>query len=365
MADQPIRSFQVTPVPRAGFFGWLFGRVPRAAAFVELRNLLATTPCAQVRASDVTAALARVKLDCRQAVPELSGIFEHAVLLAALDHSLTEADRHGLQNLQRAFELTDAEAAAAIESAVGLIYERTMREALLDGIFTEAESARLAATATTLGMAPAQRQRLFDAVAAVAVQATFSSAAADRRLTEAEDAQIAALAKALGANMLQDADTQATVARYRLLAAVDAGSLPIVPVSILLQRGELCHFSGAAGMHEIRTVTRRVNYSGPTASIRIMKGLHWRIGSIAFQKVTTDVMTQLDTGTLYITSKRLFFDGSQRNRSLALGKITKFTVFKDGIQIEKDTGKDPYFVGAGDWELAGACLDAALGKLHK
>ena len=36
MADQPIRSFEVTPVPRVGFFGRLFGREPRAAAFVEL-----------------------------------------------------------------------------------------------------------------------------------------------------------------------------------------------------------------------------------------------------------------------------------------------------------------------------------------
>lgn len=353
------------PVPRAGFFGRLFGWVPRAAAFVELRNLLATTPCADVQASDVTAALARVRLDCRSAVKELTAIFEQAVLLAALDHNLTEADRHGLQNVQRAFQLTDAEAAAAVESAVGLIYERSMREGLLDSIFTEAESARLKAIATALGIAPEQSKRLFDAVAAVAVQAVFSGAVADRRLTGAEDGQIAALAKALDVNMLQDAETAAAVARYRLLAAVEAGSLPSVSVNILLQRGEVCHFSGAASMHEVRTVTRRINYSGPTASIRIMKGLSWRMGSLAFQKVTTDIMAQLDTGTLYITSKRLFFDGSQRNRSLALGKITKYTVFKDGLQIEKDTGKDPYFVGTGDWELAGACLDAALAKLHQ
>ena len=364
MADEPIWSFEVLPVPRAGFIGRLFGWVPRAAAFVEVRNLLATTPYEQVRASDVTAALARVKLDCRRAVAELAVIFEHAVLLAALDRSLTETDRRGLLVLQHAFQLTDVEAAAAIESAVGMIYERALREALLDNTFTDAERTRLTATATTLGMLPAQITRLFDAVAAAAVQATFASAVADRRLSQAEDAQIAALTSALGVNMLQDAETQAAVARYRLLAAVEAGSLPSVAVDILLQRGEVCHFSGAASMHEIRTITRRINYSGPTASIRIMKGLRWRIGSIAFQKVTTDVMTKLDTGTLYITSKRLFFDGSQSNRSLALGKITNYTVFKDGVQIEKDTGKDPYFVGAGDWELAGACLDAALNKLR-
>lgn len=39
MADQPIRSFEVTPLPRAGFFGPLFGRVPHAAVFVELLPL--------------------------------------------------------------------------------------------------------------------------------------------------------------------------------------------------------------------------------------------------------------------------------------------------------------------------------------
>ena len=197
MADEPIWSFEVLPVPRAGFIGRLFSWVPRAAAFVEVRNLLATTPYEQVRASDVTAALARVKLDCRRAVAELAVIFEHAVLLAALDRSLTEADRRGLLVLQHAFQLTDAEAATAIESAVGMIYERALREALLDNTFTDAERTRLTATATTLGMLPAQITRLFDAVAAAAVQATFASAVADRRLSEAEDAQIAALTSAL------------------------------------------------------------------------------------------------------------------------------------------------------------------------
>jgi hypothetical protein len=81
-----------------------------------------------------------------------------------------------------------------------------------------------------------------------------------------------------------------------------------------------------------------------------MKGLHWRYGSIAFQKVTTDMMTQLDIGNLYVTSKRVFFDGTKKNISIPLAKITNFTVFKDGLQIEKEAGKDLYFLGALDWD---------------
>ena len=75
-------------------------------------------------------------------------------------------------------------------------------------------------------------------------------------------------------------------------------------------------------------------------------------------------MTQLDTGNLYITSKRVLFDGTKKNVSIPLGKITNFTVFKDGLQVEKEAGKDPYFIGASDWELAGACLDSAARKLR-
>jgi hypothetical protein len=93
-----------------------------------------------------------------------------------------------------------------------------------------------------------------------------------------------------------------------------------------------------------------------------MKGLHWRYGWIAVQKVTTDVMTQVGTGNLYVTNKRVFFDGTKKNISIPLGKITNFTVFKDGLQIEKEAGKDLYFIGASDWELAGACLDGLQGN---
>jgi hypothetical protein len=130
MSDQPIRSLEVAPVPKPGIIGRLFGRVPREAAFVEVRNILATTPLEQVRASDIAGALAKAKLLCRGATKELTGIFEQAALLTTVDRELSDGDRRGLAALQRAFELTDAEAASAIESAVGQIFERTMRDAL-------------------------------------------------------------------------------------------------------------------------------------------------------------------------------------------------------------------------------------------
>lgn len=160
--SEPIRPFQVAPVPKVGMIGRLLGRVPRETAFVEVRNILATSPFEQVRESDIAGALAKAKLLCRGATTELAAIFEQAALLLAVDRELSDADRRGLAAIQRAFELTDAEAASALESAVAQIFERTMRRALADRTFTEQEKASLEGTSKALGMDSVQTKRLYE-----------------------------------------------------------------------------------------------------------------------------------------------------------------------------------------------------------
>jgi hypothetical protein len=207
-------------------------------------------------------------------------------------------------------------------------------------------------------MSEDQTKRLYESAALEAMQTAFTNALADRRYTKDEEARVVDLAKSLGITISHDKAMAALVAKFKLMAQIDDGDLPSLAVQVRLKRGEVCHFFGPATHHRIKTVTKRINYAGPTASIKIMKGVRWRVGSIAVQRMTTDVMTQLDAGTLYITSTRLFFDGEKKNTSIPLRNITNFVVFKDGLQIEKEAGPDEYFLGAGDWELAGACLDA-------
>lgn len=62
------------------------------------------------------------------------------------------------------------------------------------------------------------------------------------------------------------------------MAKIEDGDLPSLAVPILLKRGELCHFAGPADHYQLKTVTKRMNYGGPTASIKIMKGVRWRVG---------------------------------------------------------------------------------------
>ena len=60
-----------------------------------------------------------------------------------------------------------------------------------------------------------------------------------------------------------------------------------------------------------------------------------------------------------MTNQRVLIQGAHKKTSMPLSKLRHFTVFSDGMQIQKDSGKDVFVTGDADWEVAGACLDRA------
>jgi tellurite resistance protein len=205
MADV-TRTFQIAVVPRAGFLDNLRGRVPKAAAVVEIRNLLATTAFDQVRESDIADVLAKAKLLPRDATAELSAIFEDAALVLTVDRELSDADRHALDVLKRTFELTDGEADAAVERAVTTVYERALGQAIA-GEFTAADKLRLDQIAKALRLPDARALALYSTAAHTALQSALQVALADRRYSASEEQQLQRLADALGAKLQFDPKT--------------------------------------------------------------------------------------------------------------------------------------------------------------
>ena len=83
-------------------------------------------------------------------------------------------------------------------------------------------------------------------------------------------------------------------------------------------------------------------YAGPT--IRIAKGISFRLGSGTSKSVSHDEIKTIDKGTLTITNKRLIFTGPMKTLNYNLSKILSITDFKDGIAIQRDNKqKTEYF----------------------
>jgi hypothetical protein len=74
----------------------------------------------------------------------------------------------------------------------------------------------------------------------------------------------------------------------------------------------------------------------------------------------TEEITPLATGTLYVTSKRLLFNGDARNTSVNLSKIVDCHLFSDCLKIDKNTGKPDFFSMS---PAQGRCILALVGVL--
>jgi hypothetical protein len=103
-----------------------------------------------------------------------------------------------------------------------------------------------------------------------------------------------------------------------------------------------------------------VGYASQGVSIRIARGVYYRVGGSRPQRVTTEGLTEIDAGTLYLTNKRLLFDGRAKNTSLKLNTVIAFDVYTDGLAIEKGSGRSPHLLLNGDVESAATILGRLL-----
>lgn len=353
-------GFARVPLEQPGFVGRLLGRRPKQNALRAIHNSLADHAPRELTAADVENVLSEYELPRNEAADGLRTLYRTALEYRVRDLRLSDEEMADLQHLRYVPGLEEAVANGVESELLREKYRNALKSAIADGHLSEAERATLDAVAVNFSLPADVKASIYKDEVQAVVQEAFNRAIADERLTAEEEERLAAMTASLGVTMTHDENTRRRIERCRLLAQIENGQLPKVSTDLLLQRGETCHARFDCSLHELRTVTRAVAYHGPSGRIRIMKGLSWRYGYVNVHRVTNEQLKSIGSGTLLITNKRLLFNGRTRNVSLPLTRIVHFALFTDGLQIEKDRGKDQFFRGAGDLELTGAILETCL-----
>lgn len=361
--DMNLNGLQYTPPRKPGFFDRILGRTVENTV-IEITNLLAEGEIESVSLPQVADILKRHDLGFTESRPQFTEIYRKVLAHLAQDRELSLEESKKLAHLQMILDLPDEDTNRVREEVLADIYSKSLADALEDGHLSPEKRDRLDRTSASFGLPAARTQAIYKDQVTRLVKLTFDRMTADRRITGDEETRWKAMAENLGVTFEHNAETNALIERFKLLARIEEGDLPVLSPPIKLQRGETCHASFTCTHNEIRTRTTSHRYSGPTASIRIMKGVRWRLGQVAVQRVTREEMVQIDSGTLYVTNKRLLFDGAKKNTVINLSKILHFTVFSDGLKIEKDSGKDQYFLGEGDLEVIGAVLERVVAAVR-
>ena len=172
----------------------------------------------------------------------------------------------------------------------------------------------------------------------------YQEVISDRKVTDEELEQINELRRKLELAEEEISPTLQTLAKLRFLTQLEEGILPEIETDIFLRKKEVAHYQTFAELYEERVKKEYVGgHSG--FSIRIAKGVYWRVGGFKGRPIERTIITQIDQGKLVVTNKRLVFSGERKSFSVPFSRLIDLELFKDAVKINREGKvKKEYFV---------------------
>jgi len=342
--------------------GWqrLFNITPKENAFVEINNLFASKPIKEIKPMEIEEISMKYNVNLRKRFREkFKELYRQFLLQNSSDHILTDQEVIIQNYLKKLLLLTENEADEILSEIGSEIYRNKFIEVISNGKLEKSEEEFLDNLQNSLRLSANDAEKIRNESRQKYMQELLDKTTEDGLISPDEWQELNNTAKNLDVTINYDIETKAKIEKLKLYWHIEKGELPVVNVSINLQREEKCYFASKADLLENRTVTHRVNYGGPTARIKIMKGIYYRAGSLGVQRITSDQILQADTGDIYLTNKRLIFVGRKKNLTIPYSKILSVNPYYDGVSIDKGTGKSPIF----KLSYNGDILSMILGRL--
>lgn len=324
--------------------------------------LLATRSPHQVSESQIAELLQRYRCVGQAARGVAGRLWTRAIKSFAADKHLSDEEVAYLDRLCRLLDIGFDDVERFKGEILHPIFKAETEGTVLDGVVTAEETAFLERLQASLRLPPDVAIELRKQSAKNTVLTHLAAVVADRRVSPDELNSLDVLAKNLRVDVTLEDNLRQQLSRFAALWRIENGDLPVIEAGINLQKGETCHYKSDCTWHEMRRHTTRINYHGPVASIRIAKGLRYRLGSIAPQRMTTDELTEIDSGTVYFTNKRVLFDGQLKNTSIRLSALIGIEVYENALVLEKATGRSPHLELHDDVEYASVIVSTLLAR---
>jgi hypothetical protein len=242
-------------------------------------------------------------------------------------------------------------------------FKKQLIEAVSDGKITSDEIALLDSKYTEYGLSSID----INEIKVQAYTLAFNAAKSDSVITAEEAKELDKIAKYLHIEDSEIENTKIEFARYRLIAEVQRGNLPVVEGSgLILLKGEITHWIERASLLEERVLRSRYVGGSHGISLRIMKGVSYRVGSHRGHLVSDTGIVPVSTGNLIFTNKRITFLGDKISFNLKLEKLLNVELLKDGIELIEASGKNRtlQFSVSDNTEIVGAIVSQILNRME-
>ncbi|MSQ17246.1 MAG: hypothetical protein EXR54_06720 [Dehalococcoidia bacterium] len=233
-------------------------------------------------------------------------------------------------------------------------YRRALNAAVADGRISVDEDTELAGSRHELQLSQAETTSM----RLLVYRDLFSQATADRALDEKEERLLRQVQLELQLNDTAIQPQLSELARLRFFQQINQGDLPAVASDILLKKAEVAHWQSEAEFWEERVTHKGYVGGSHGVSIRVAKGVSYRLGGNRGQLVTEKDIIKVDEGKLVVTNKRVVFNGFTNSFSIPFSKLINYVVYEDAIQLDKEGKTKPGYFKLQDPEVVAALISA-------
>ncbi|MCX7795876.1 MAG: hypothetical protein N2380_05085 [bacterium] len=186
----------------------------------------------------------------------------------------------------------------------------------------------------------------------------IDKALGDNILTQEEEEKIkiVLLKFGFGVDELSSSKTYEKFIKALILRDILEGKIPkrldikgVLPFNLLKNETPIWLFNDVK-YYQLKTYRHYVGGSNGF-SIRITKGVYYRMGDFRGYPVEETELTKVDEGVMCITDKHIYFGGRIKSFRISYDKIVSFTPYSDGIGIQRDStnARPEYFITNDGW----------------
>lgn len=177
------------------------------------------------------------------------------------------------------------------------------------------------------------------------VQRVAERALEDGRVGDTELAVIEALLHGFVLPATALSAVQQRLTRARQLTLMESGHFTAInPGGVMLRRGEQALWRAAASTLEEKVVRREYRGGSQGVSVRLMKGVTYRVGATRGHSVEQRGVVETSRGELTVTDLRLIYLAPQKSLELPYSKFVGLSGFRDALSVSiSGSGKTSTF----------------------
>lgn len=343
---------------RRSFIARLFGRLDPRNAFIEVNNAIAEAERPSLaNVTQIQAIHQKYGASSfSQFLPQAGKLYSSYLMTlfrGLAKTSISQQDIDDLQMIQHAFLMSDAYVDRLNLQAGRTIYRLALAHALDDEILTEHERDELAHLGRQLNLDDDAIAELYSDELQKLLTEKVEDALEDGELSPDEEYHIQMLCKRFDINPRFTVHMQTVMDEARRVWMARRGPLSGMTTDLALKRGEECYGRMTVEWWEVRRnamSTWRSHHMPPETASTI---------ALAYAPIVENCLTQIDTGTIYITNKRVLFVGQSSTSTIPYSKMIDVSQFRNGIKINKETGRSPYII-SNDPLILGALVKRML-----